>query len=297
MGVLCPICGSQTVRVFRKDGYWIRACVNCRHRCAEITPAADHVGRIYDDAYFHGGGVGYPDYLREATLLRDHGRRYGRLLRRYMKPGRVLDVGAAAGFILEGLMECGWTGMAIEPNAHMATLIRERLGVDVHVGPLDAFAAAEPFDLIVMIQVIGHFVDVSGSLRAAARATKAGGFWLIETWNRESAMARLLGRYWHEYSPPSVLQWFAPDGLARLTRQFGFAEVAHGRPKKRLNGAHAKSLLRYKLRGTLGATLADAALNLIPDGLTIPYPSADLFWALFHHSAALYASRPVGHVS
>lgn len=283
VGWVCPICESATVRVFVKDGYWIRACVNCRHRCAEIPLAVDHVARVYDDTYFHGGGAGYPDYLCEAPLLRERGRRYGRLLSRYMKPGRMLDVGAAAGFVLEGLMECGWRGVAIEPNAHMAALLRERLNADVYVGPLDEFADPEPFDLIVMIQVIGHFLDVPHSLRAAARATKPGGFWLIETWNRESAAARLLGRHWHEYSPPSVVHWFAPDGLARLARQFGFLEMARGRPHKRLNGAHAKSLLRYKLRGAPGAALADVALGLIPDRLTIPYPSADLFWALFQH--------------
>ncbi len=283
LGLVCPICESDTVRVFVKDGYWIRACVNCRHRCAEIPLAVDHVARVYDDAYFHGGGAGYPDYLCEAALLRDCGRRYGRLLRRYMKPGRMLDVGAAAGFVMEGFMDCGWRGGAIEPNAHMAALLRERLGVDVYVGPLDEFSHPEPFDLVVMIQVIGHFLDVSRSLRAAARATRPGGFWLIETWNRESAAARLFGRRWHEYSPPSVLNWFAPDGLARLAGHFGFVERARGRPRKRLNGAHAKSLLRYKLRGTPGAAVADVALGLIPDHLTIPYLSADLFWTLFQH--------------
>jgi hypothetical protein len=43
-----------------------------------------------------------------------------------------------------------------------------------------------------------------------------GRAWIIETWNRDDWVARLLGRHWHEYSPPSVLHWFNPDGLRRL---------------------------------------------------------------------------------
>jgi len=78
------------------------------------------VARIYDDDYFQGGKAGYPDYLAEADLLRCHGRWYGRLLAKYMQPGRVLDIGAAAGFILQGFQDCGWKGNGVEPNQRMA---------------------------------------------------------------------------------------------------------------------------------------------------------------------------------
>jgi len=107
------------------------------------------------------------------------------------------------------------------------------------------------------------------------------GWWFIETWNRDDWVARLLGRHWHEYSPPSVLHWFNPDGLRRLVSEFGFEQVAIGRPRKRLNAGHAKSLLRFHAaRNHFGAfaTLAD---TLVPDRLILPYPFTDLFWALF----------------
>ena len=94
-------------RLFERHGYWILECAECGHRSAEITPAADHVAEQYGDAYFFGGGAGYSDYLAEAGLLRDRGRQYGRLLHRYRAPGRVLDVGSAAGCILQGLGDEG----------------------------------------------------------------------------------------------------------------------------------------------------------------------------------------------
>ena len=97
---------------------------------------------------------------------------------------------------------------------------------------------------------------------------------MIETWNRESFSARIFGQNWHEYSPPSVLQWFSLDGLTHFLGEIGFEKIAHGRPPKKISGAHAKSLLKYRLGNNF-------LLKLIPDGLNFPYPSEDLFWAIY----------------
>jgi len=118
----------------------------------------------------------------------------------------------------------------------------DHLGLQMEAGSLENFASNKRFDLVSMIQVIAHFSDIRRALQKAADVTQNGGFWLIETWNYESWVARLLGEHWHEYSPPSVLHWFSPSGLSRLVSQYGFSEVARGRPAKRLNGAHVKSL-------------------------------------------------------
>src|SRR3990172_3299595 len=113
---MCPICGGESRRLFQKHGYWIRECEACGHQFTEIEQREGHVDRIYGDHYFSGNPAGYPDYLAERELLVAHGRSYARLLRRYMKPGTVLDVGAAAGFILEGFEEWDWVCRGIEPN-------------------------------------------------------------------------------------------------------------------------------------------------------------------------------------
>ena len=74
---------------------------------------ANHTQTVYGDDYFNSGGAGYPDYLGESKLLRAHGKRYANLLKRYIDTGTMLDVGAAAGFILQGFIDCGWKGCGI----------------------------------------------------------------------------------------------------------------------------------------------------------------------------------------
>src|SRR5262245_39280244 len=81
---LCPICGGPSQRLFVQHEYWIRSCTSCQHRFAELTPAADHISRIYNDDYFQAGEAGYSDYCAEAPLLRARGQWYGHLLARYM---------------------------------------------------------------------------------------------------------------------------------------------------------------------------------------------------------------------
>jgi SAM-dependent methyltransferase len=201
-----------------------------------------------------------------------------------MTPGLVLDIGSAAGFILKGFQERGWSGCGIEPNPRMAEYASTQLGLDVEVGTLEQFQSSERYDLISMIQVVAHFYDLRKALQVAMEITRPAGFWLVETWDRESLMARVLGKHWHEYSPPSVLHWFSPEGLKRLAGQFGFSEVARGRPSKRLNGAHVKSLLGYKLQSSRLGELTAGLLDVIPDHLAIPYPAYDLFWILFQKS-------------
>ncbi|MFM7427952.1 MAG: class I SAM-dependent methyltransferase [Elainella sp.] len=275
----CPICSNRSRRLFSKYGYWVRGCLICGHQFAELHPDHQHVATVYSDSYFQGGGAGYPNYLAEAKLLRRQGRRYARILTRYMQPGLMLDVGAAAGLILQGFADYGWDAYGLEPNRHMAEFAQTQLGLSVRPGTLENFHSPDRYDLITLIQVVPHFYDLHQAFQVASQHTAPNGFWLIETWNRSSLTARLFGQNWHEYSPPSVLHWFSAAGLQRLAAQYGFVEVARGRPAKWINVAHAKSLLRYRwantsLRGAL------RLLDIVPDRLNLPYPAEDLFWML-----------------
>ena len=250
------------------------------------TNPSEHVSQTYGDRYFSGGGQGYSGYLDEGNLLRERGRAYARLVRPHAPcPGRMLDVGAAAGFILKGFQDEGWIGVGVEPNARMAAVARTATGVEVECASFEDYRAAPSFDLVSMIQVISHFVDPSAAVQRAASLLKPGGLLLVETWDRQSLTARLFGKFWHEYSPPSVLHWFSRDGLHAVAQKHGLKMVATGRPKRSIQAGHAASLLRYKLGDSAMGKLAGGVLGLIPTRLTLPYPGDDLFWALYQRGS------------
>jgi SAM-dependent methyltransferase len=278
----CQACPAerQVAVQFDIDGYRIADCQTCGHRFVENPIPPSHVEEVYSDEYFTGGAAGYVDYLSEGAMLRKRGQRYGEILQAHTQPGRMLDVGAAAGFLLQGFMDQGWTGEGVEPNGTMARYGRDELGVPITHSPVEAFQSDQPFDLVSMIQVIPHFWNLGEGLKVLSDLTKPGGLWLIETWNKDSRMAKFFGKSWHEYCPPSVLHWFTPDSLQFFAGQYGFEKVAQGRPGKKIQAHHAKSLVSYKLEGSPLATPARAMMRLIPDRLTIPYPAEDLFYLI-----------------
>ncbi len=269
----CPLCNSPSEFAFVAKGIDVLDCTACGHRFAGIEADEQHVASIYADYYFVGGGAGYTDYAAEAEMLRRRGRDYAAKVARHTTTGRMLDVGAAAGYIIEGFVESGWSGIGLEPNAAMATLGGER-GLDIEQGSLEAFSAEDRFDLVSMIQVAAHFYDPRAAFEKAHSLLKPGGLLLIETWDRGSISARMFGKNWHEYSPPSVLNWFTKDGLDAFLSSVGFARIDGGRPSKKISGGHVRSLLKYRLGDNF-------LLKLIPAGINFPYPSEDLFWALY----------------
>jgi SAM-dependent methyltransferase len=281
---VCPLCGAGAHHVLSANGFSILDCSACGHRFSRDAVHAEHLEAVYDDQYFFGGGAGYEDYLVEADLLRAQGARYGRLLARHAPPGRVLDVGCAAGFVQAGLADAGWQTTGLEPNGTMAAHARSTLGLEVHQGGLEEAPDWPPFDAVCLIQVVGHFYDLPRALDAVRALTRPGGLCLVEYWRRDSWIARLLGRRWHEYSPPSVLHWFSRDSLDRALRDREFGHIAHGAPKKYISGGHARSLLDHKLSEMPLGGLVKPTTRLIPSTANIRYPAVDLEWRLYRRA-------------
>ena len=182
----CPICSSFSRRYFQACGFWIRQCEACGHQFAELENLDGHINRCYGDDYFTGGGPGYTDYLGENRLLIARGRWVRPPISKTLFRRSVLDVGTAAGFTLGGFRDAGWTTQGIEPNAGMARHARERLGLQVEHASLETWESNSTFDLVLMLQVLPHFLDPAAALRQAGQLVRSGGYLLIETWDRES---------------------------------------------------------------------------------------------------------------
>jgi SAM-dependent methyltransferase len=277
----CAICGRRVTRSFHVANYRFNVCSFCDY--AFIDPAIAAALRceaIFDDTYFVGGGPGYANYVDEGQLLRARGARYGRLLAR-VGARRVLDVGAAAGFVLRGLLDVGCTGVGIEPNRSMAAYGARELALDMRGTTLEEFETNDHFDVVTMLQVVDHLQDLQRSLAQVRGLTKPGGWCLVEFGNRASITARVLGTAWHEYAPPSVQRVFSLRALRLLMAAYGFELHSSGWPAKYLRADHALSLLRYKADAPIAQAVLDRLALAIPSGAKLRYLGDDITWALF----------------
>jgi SAM-dependent methyltransferase len=274
-------CKEERKNLFWVNGYEVIQCKQCDHRYTKISNVAEHVDKVYSDTYFFEGGDGYPDYLKEKDILYKCGLRYARLISKYIKPSDVLDVGSAAGFILKGFKEKGWNCWGIEPNDTMAEYGRKELGLNIITGSLESFQSDRKFDLINLIQVIGHFYDLDAALQNVHRLLNRNGLVLVESWDMKSFAASIIGKNWHEYCPPSVINWFSDKTLTQLFNYYGFELVDKGRPVKKININHGLSLFDESFPKFPFKKLLLKFFSRTIGKYNVRYPPIDLKWYIF----------------
>ena len=186
----CPVCaGSVGSLLFTQrfariegvsvvDGYEAVACASCGFCFAHDVPPQTEFDRYYAAAskYDNAGDIPEYDRLRFAAIARDIA---AHLPDRH---ARILDLGCATGGLLVALAELGYDRLnGREPSPSAAASARERFGLDVRDGSL--FGDDEPrapFDVVILIGVLEHLVDVPEALRRIAELLVPGGVAVID---------------------------------------------------------------------------------------------------------------------
>jgi SAM-dependent methyltransferase len=215
---------------FREERFRVLTCLDCD--LTYVTPRLEPgalVAEVYDESYWTSPAArerGYSDYRAdEALYLRTFEKRMRIVRRHFARPGRVLDVGCAAGYFLRVMRDEGWDVSGLEPSAPIRATAVASLGEErVLEGDLaSAHLTPAAFDLVTLWDVLEHTPDPLDTLRRCARLLRPDGKLLIETQNVNSLAARLLGRRWHHYKHAEHLYHFHPGTLGRLLGKAGFA--------------------------------------------------------------------------
>ncbi len=230
--VPCLFCGVADERLrFVEAPFRVVECARCGLVYVNPRLPPERLHAMYQHDYWtsdRASEFGYSAYLAEAPLyLRTYRLRSRHVRRHCPAPGRVLDVGCAAGFFLAVMKEQGWRTTGVELSEPMVEHARSRLDLpDVRVGDLlGVDLPPASFDLITMWDVIEHLEDPPAHLSAARRLLAPGGRLLLETQNVDSAFARLLGRRWQHYKHEEHLYHFDPRSLRRLLETTGWEPI------------------------------------------------------------------------
>jgi 2-polyprenyl-3-methyl-5-hydroxy-6-metoxy-1,4-benzoquinol methylase len=284
--VSCIVCGSEiplrrAIR-FRKDGFDIARCSSCGLMFRANLPTEEELAQIYDASYFSSavgdtGGQGYDDYLGEDALHRETAHRRLERLERYVPPGRLLDVGAAAGFFLVEAGARGWDAQGIDIAAEMVDWGREHLGVALERRTLAALDA-EPgsIDAVTMWDYIEHALDPRADLAHAYELLRPGGVVALSTGDAASLVAKVSATRWHLLTPRHHNYFFTAASLRRLLGSLGFEVLYEGHPGAR----YSVRYLTYKLRATIDVSpmrrAADAVSRSRLGGLKVPMNLGDI---------------------
>jgi SAM-dependent methyltransferase len=217
----CPVCEGVSSPDDRFAPDPLRRCASCGFTF--LDPSGARVQ--YDDEYFENYAGG--DYLGHEIQRRHESRlRLDSLALICPPPGRLLEVGAAAGFFLDEARMRGYDGFGIEANPEMAAQARQTLGLDVVDAQLeDVELEAEAFDLACAFHVIEHLPEPLPALRRITRAVRRGGWVVVEVPNAASVAARRLGRRWQPLDLPYHVGHHGPRSLAELMERAGLEVV------------------------------------------------------------------------
>jgi SAM-dependent methyltransferase len=257
----CNLCGAEVEaaanRRWRKDGFDILACPACGLLFRADLPTEEQLREIYDRAYFCAEardthGQGYADYLGEEPNHRANAAARLELVERYTSPGRLVDVGSAAGFFVDEARLRGWAAEGVELAAEMAGYARDRLSLQVHNRPFaDVRLQPRSVDAITMWDYIEHSVDPVGDFRRAATILRPGGVLALSTGDAASVAARVFGSRWHLLTPRHHNFFFTRKLLERALRGAGLEVLLSAH----LSSLYSLHYLVYKLR-----TLRDGPL-------------------------------------
>jgi SAM-dependent methyltransferase len=144
-------------------------------------------------------------YLAQEVGRRRTANRLLDLIAAQTPSGRLLDVGAGHGLLLDEARGRGYDVVGAELSADAARHARDALGLDVREIALeDPALDGERFDAIVLADVLEHLADPVAALERCRELLAPGGTLLIVTPDPSSPTARIAGRRWWGLLPGHV---------------------------------------------------------------------------------------------
>ncbi len=221
------------------EGYTLMHCPGCGMQWLDPQPDDETLGRIYRQEYYDAWGVQDNADATRALKRAMFRRLLGPVALRHGPGSRLLDCGAALGYLMEEAAAAGLEPYGIELSEFGANAIAGRFGTDrVFQGPFEQaeFAGVNQdfFDVITMIDFLEHVREPAAVLSKAFRLLRPGGSLVILTPDASSWSCRLMGPRWLHYKVEH-LSYFTRSSLLHLLGQEGFVEFGVGRAIKTMN--------------------------------------------------------------
>lgn len=218
----CELCsGGRFSLLHRKEFADILRCADCG---LVLSSLVSEGGREIEDlqrAFFDDSDwVGARDTVE--FLFRAEARRRLRLICKYKRGGRLLEVGSGTGEFLAAARRGGFEVTGVEMSRPAAEYSRRTYGVEVLSAWLDELSGrSEGYDVVTLNHVLEHILVQRESLKIMHGLLAKDGIIHVEVPNLASWGYYLTRGEWAGFSR-AHLYFYTPETLGRMFAECGF---------------------------------------------------------------------------
>jgi len=147
---------------------------------------------------------------------------------KYKPNGRLLDVGAGSGILVEEAINLGYGAEGIEPSKWLVQKAKE-YNLSVYLGTLPNIKIKGLYDVVTLIDVIEHVYDPLGFLFRVKDLVNKEGIIVAVVPDVGSFLARLMGKKWWHFRV-AHLGYFNKYNFIKIFDKIGFKPVKLRRP-------------------------------------------------------------------
>ena len=236
----CPVCDSPSINPYKESSFdypalskeqikitdkdygmtWdLSRCSRCTHVFANPRPTQSFISSLYSE-------VEDPLYQAEAEGRENN---FDRILacldNLHPEQGKLFDVGAATGILLNLAQQRGWSPDGIEPSSWAAQVVSHEYGLDLLQGDFEtAVLPADDYTAVSMVDFIEHISHPLAAMQKAHEILIPGGTLCLVTPDIKSAAAKISGKKWWHFRP-GHLGYFTKKSLMTLVERTGFQVV------------------------------------------------------------------------
>ncbi|HEY4707259.1 MAG TPA: class I SAM-dependent methyltransferase [Thermodesulfobacteriota bacterium] len=220
--------GAHGARLVGDERFSLVRCLHCGIVYVDPRPGPGERGSYYRKGYY--GGTGLKRTIEDA-LSRLSATRKRRLVERYRKGGRILDIGCGdGGFLWAFIGRKAWKAYGIEPSMEGYRLSKEK-GVNVFRNELARCSFPERhFDAVTLWHVLEHSADPLKLLKEAGRVLDTKGILVLAIPNIKGMGFRLGGERWFHLDPPRHLFHFDRKTIRAALKAAGLNIVRESYP-------------------------------------------------------------------
>lgn len=209
MKTKCSYCGTESGIYFRSKDYnrKISSAVFDHYRCPKcglifISPIPENLGDYYPQTYYS-----VPESTAPFDAAAAHERYKIEIIQRYVKQGRLLEIGPSIGYFTYLAKKSGFEAEAIEMDARCSKFLNEVAGIPTinSNDTCSALKTLKPFDVIVLWHVIEHLPNPWETLEVISEKLNPGGILVLSAPNPDAFQFHVLGRYWLHVDAPRHL--------------------------------------------------------------------------------------------